>query len=139
MSPSLTRRDALFSTSLAFALAQGDVADAAAANSTPEALGYSGIARSATRVHGFADPEMDFQLLRGLGLANYGGGAVGEIFATIRNIKDGDAGLSFLTSGFRPRRRRREPACTQKLSVDFVAARTRKVSGREMFRKEGTI
>ena len=50
-----------------------------------------------------------------------------------------NAGMSFLTSSFRPRRRRREPACSQKLSVDFVAARTRKVSGRETFRKEGTI
>jgi hypothetical protein len=42
-----------------------------------------------------------------------------------------------LTSGFRPRRRRREPACSQKLSGDFVAARTRKVSGRERFGKNG--
>src|SRR6516164_6571093 len=36
-----------------------------------------------------------------------------------------NAGLSFLTSGFRPRRRRQGPACSQKLSVDFVAARAR--------------
>ena len=44
-----------------------------------------------------------------------------------------------IASGLRPRRRRQEPACSQKLSVDFVAARTRKVSGRKAFRKEGTI
>jgi hypothetical protein len=32
-----------------------------------------------------------------------------------------------LNVGFRPRRRHQEPACSQKLSVDFGAARTRKV------------
>ena len=48
------------------------------------------VARSTTRVRGFADPEMDFQLLRSLGAANYMGGAVGEILAAVRGIRDGD-------------------------------------------------
>jgi len=48
------------------------------------------VTRSATRVRGFADPEMDFQLLRGLGVANYMGASVGEVLAAGRNIKDGD-------------------------------------------------
>jgi pimeloyl-ACP methyl ester carboxylesterase len=50
-----------------------------------------------------------------------------------------NAGLSFLTSSYGPRRHRQEPACSQKLSVNLVAARTRKVCGRETFQKEGTI
>ena len=33
---------------------------------------------------------MDFQLLRGLGVANYMGASVGEVLAAGRNIKDGD-------------------------------------------------
>jgi len=49
-----------------------------------------GVTRSATRVSGFTDPEMDFQLLRSLGVANYMGAAVGEILAAVRDIKDGD-------------------------------------------------
>ncbi len=90
MCPSLTRRDTLLSTGLAFVLAQRGIADAAPTNTMSEASSHGSVTRSATRVHGFADPEMDFQLLRGLGVANYGGGAVGEIFAAVRNIKDGD-------------------------------------------------
>ena len=61
------------------------------------------------------------------------------LYSRDKSSAKSNAGLSFLTSSFRPRRRRREPACSQKLSVDFVAAGTRKVSGRETFRKEGTI
>jgi pimeloyl-ACP methyl ester carboxylesterase len=48
------------------------------------------VTRSATRVRGFADPEMDFQLIRSLGVANYMGAAVGEVLAAVRDIKDGD-------------------------------------------------
>src|ERR687885_1655429 len=90
MCPSLTRRDTLLATGLAFMLAQRDVADAAPADTTSEASSHDGVTRSATRVHGFADPEMDFQLLRGLGVANYGGGAVGEDFPPNPNIKEWD-------------------------------------------------
>lgn len=41
----------------------------------------AGIERTATRITGFANPELDFQLMRMLGAASYGGGAPGEIFA----------------------------------------------------------
>jgi pimeloyl-ACP methyl ester carboxylesterase len=47
------------------------------------------VERTATRIVGFQSPEMDFQLMRSLGAANYGGGAPGEIFATRKAI-DGD-------------------------------------------------
>jgi hypothetical protein len=67
-----TRRDALLSAALFSGAAQ------------------DGVARSATRIRGFADPEMDFQLLRGLGVANYMGASVGEVLAACRAIKDGD-------------------------------------------------
>jgi hypothetical protein len=36
----------------------------------------SKVERSATRVRGFDDPEMDFQLIRMLGMAPYGGAVV---------------------------------------------------------------
>lgn len=50
----------------------------------------SNISRSKTRVAGFSDPEMDFQLLRQLGAASYGGSSVGECLALVREIGDGD-------------------------------------------------
>lgn len=37
--------------------------------------------RSTTRVKGFNDAEMDFQLLRQLGSANYGGASIGEVLS----------------------------------------------------------
>ena len=40
------------------------------------------VERSATRIAGFQTGELDFQLMRSLGAASYGGGAPGEIFAT---------------------------------------------------------
>jgi len=50
------------------------------------------VTRSATRVRGFADPEMDFQLLRSLGAASSMGAALGEVLAAARNISDGEPG-----------------------------------------------
>lgn len=44
------------------------------------------LSRSATRVRGFADDELDFQLLRQLGAGAYGGGAVGETLALVPAI-----------------------------------------------------
>lgn len=38
------------------------------------------VERTTTRVRGFETPELDFQLMRSLGAANYGGGTAGEIF-----------------------------------------------------------
>ena len=43
--------------------------------------------RSTTRVAGFEDPELDFQLLRQLGMAAYGGASVGECLAVAANIR----------------------------------------------------
>jgi pimeloyl-ACP methyl ester carboxylesterase len=86
----LTRRDALLSTGLMFMLAHVRTAAAAPGDTMSDPANQDRVARSATRVRGFADPEMDFQLLRGLGVANYQGGAVGEIFAAVRDINDGD-------------------------------------------------
>lgn len=46
-----------------------------------------GVARGATRLSGFDEPEMEFQLLRGLGVSNYGGGTLGEIMVARENIE----------------------------------------------------
>ena len=48
--------------------------------------------RSATRVRGFTDPELDFQLLRQLGSAVYGGASIGEPLAVAARINDNGAG-----------------------------------------------
>lgn len=45
--------------------------------------------RSKTRVKGFIDAEMDFQLIRQLGSTAYGGASVGECLALAERIKDG--------------------------------------------------
>jgi pimeloyl-ACP methyl ester carboxylesterase len=50
----------------------------------------SKVERSATRVRGFDDPEMDFQLIRMLGMAPYGGAALGECLTAARQIDDGN-------------------------------------------------
>src|SRR5918993_1215592 len=86
----LTRRDTLLSTGLMFMLARAGTADAAPGDTMSDPANQDRVARSATRVRGFADPEMDFQLLRSLGVANSMGGAVGEIFAAVRDIRDSD-------------------------------------------------
>ena len=87
----LTRRDAFLSTGLTLVLTQTSAAaDATSEDTTHEASKQGRVARSETRVRGFADPEMDFQLLRGLGVANYMGAAVGEVLAAVRGIADGD-------------------------------------------------
>ena len=45
--------------------------------------------RGSTRVAGFANAEMDYQLMRQLGTARYGGAAVGECLALAQRIRDG--------------------------------------------------
>ena len=47
------------------------------------------IKRSETRIKGFSDSEMEFQLLRQLGSASYGGSSIGECFYTANQIEDG--------------------------------------------------
>jgi pimeloyl-ACP methyl ester carboxylesterase len=46
--------------------------------------------RSATRVKGFNNEEMDFQLLRSLGVVPTGGGSIGEILTVAASTEDGD-------------------------------------------------
>lgn len=48
------------------------------------------VQRSATRIGGFARDEYDFQLMRLLGAANYGGAAPGEVFAARAHIAGDD-------------------------------------------------
>lgn len=54
-----------------------------------------GVERSRTRIQGFADPEMEFQLQRGLGAATQGGASMGELLIaaeTIRALSNGQSG-----------------------------------------------
>lgn len=44
--------------------------------------------RGRTRVQGFNDAEMDFQLIRQLGASRYGGASVGECLALASQIED---------------------------------------------------
>lgn len=44
--------------------------------------------RGLTRVRGFDDPEMDYQLIRQLGATRYGGASVGECLALARRIEN---------------------------------------------------
>lgn len=48
------------------------------------------VERTASRIVGFSSGELDFQLMRSLGAANYGGCAPGEVFAAQALIKDND-------------------------------------------------
>lgn len=48
------------------------------------------VERSTTRLRGFQDAEMDFQLIRQLGVAPYGGAALGECLSAARDIEDGN-------------------------------------------------
>lgn len=48
------------------------------------------ISRSKTRISGFTDGEMDFQLMRQLGVCHSGAASVGECLALVNQIKDGD-------------------------------------------------
>jgi len=110
----LTRRDALLSTALIAGLASSDAAGAASGSAVSDPARKDGVTRSATRVSGFTDPEMDFQLLRSLGVANYMGAAVGEILAAVREIKDGDARTwppAFAALGDQTRSVARAPSC----------------------------
>ena len=52
----------------------------------------SEIKRGDTRVKGFTDEEMDFQLIRQMGSSSFTGASVGECLAIAGRIKDGDPG-----------------------------------------------
>ncbi|HEY5110242.1 MAG TPA: alpha/beta hydrolase [Acidimicrobiales bacterium] len=49
----------------------------------------SDVVRSSVRVEGFRDDEFNYQLIRALGLADYGGSTVGECLAVVAGITDG--------------------------------------------------
>ncbi len=49
----------------------------------------SEVVRSAVRVEGFRDDEFNYQLIRTLGVADYGGSTVGECLAVVAEIVDG--------------------------------------------------
>lgn len=49
----------------------------------------SDIVRSAVRVEGFRDDEFNYQLIRALGVADYGGSTVGEVLSVVAEITDG--------------------------------------------------
>jgi len=73
----MVRRDVITAAVAGAALAAGlGRLSPAAAQQVAE-----GVARGSTRVAGFAGGELDFQLMRSLGAANYGGATPGEVFA----------------------------------------------------------
>jgi len=47
-----------------------------------------GVERGRMRIQGFSDPEMEFQLQRGLGAANYGGASIGELLVAADRIRE---------------------------------------------------
>ena len=49
----------------------------------------SDVVRSAVRMEGFRDDEFNYQLIRTLGMADYGGSATGEVLAVVAEITDG--------------------------------------------------
>jgi hypothetical protein len=56
---------------------------------TPVSFEDSDVVRSAVRVEGFRDDEFNYQLIRALGVADYGGSTVGECLAVAAEIADG--------------------------------------------------
>jgi hypothetical protein len=50
----------------------------------------STVERTITRIAGLSSSEMDFQLMRSLGAANYGGAAPGEVFQSLHAIDGND-------------------------------------------------
>ncbi len=49
----------------------------------------SDVVRSAVRLEGFRDDEFNYQLIRAMGVADYGGSTVGECLAVVAEIADG--------------------------------------------------
>ncbi|MCE3551817.1 prolyl oligopeptidase family serine peptidase [Pseudonocardia sp. RS11V-5] len=80
--------------------------------------------RSSTRVRGFTDPELDFQLLRQLGSAVYGGASIGEPLALAAALGDSAAGW---TDGFAALAER------QRADAEARAAAGHEISARDRF------
>jgi pimeloyl-ACP methyl ester carboxylesterase len=78
--------------------------------------------RSKTRVKGFSDPEMDFQLIRQLGSSSYGGASVGECLATAARI-DGADPLSWVTEFTKLAEHQENDAFKRAAVGHFISAR----------------
>jgi pimeloyl-ACP methyl ester carboxylesterase len=89
--------------------------------------------RSTTRVAGFEDPELDFQLLRQLGSAAYGGASVGECLAVASQIRD--AGPQAWTDEFaKLAERQRADAQERSAAGHTVSARERYLHASNSYR-----
>jgi len=78
--------------------------------------------RSKTRVKGFSDPEMDFQLIRQLGSSSYGGASVGECLSTAARIDDGDPS-SWVTEFIKLAEHQENDALKRAAAGHFISAR----------------
>ncbi|MGB3071091.1 MAG: alpha/beta fold hydrolase [Ottowia sp.] len=78
--------------------------------------------RGSTRVSGFANAEMDFQLMRQLGTARYGGAAVGECLALAQRIRNG-VPASWVSEFTAAARRQESDAQARALRSHAVSAR----------------
>ncbi|MFQ5787422.1 MAG: alpha/beta hydrolase family protein [Thermodesulfobacteriota bacterium] len=78
--------------------------------------------RSKTRVKGFKDSEMDFQLIRQLGSCSYGGASVGECLSTVGRIEDGDP-LSWVTEFTKLAEHQENDAFERAAAGHFISAR----------------
>ncbi len=85
----------------------------------------SALERGLTRVRGFDDAEMDFQLIRQLGAVRYGGASIGECLALARDIENGvpDSWVAAFSAA----------AERQETDARARAARGHAVSAREQF------
>lgn len=83
--------------------------------------------RSITRVQGFKDSEMDFQLLRQLGSATYGGASIGESLAVAARMSDETPEQWVVNFA--------ELASRQERDAHSRLAKTHEVSAREQFLK----
>ncbi len=89
--------------------------------------------RSATRVAGFQDPELDFQLLRQLGVAPYGGASIGETLAVAARIRD--AGPQSWTDEFAALAERQRADADQRAAAGYgISARERYLQASNSFR-----
>ena len=90
----------------------------------------SDVVRSAVRLEGFRDDEFNYQLIRAIGLADYGGSTVGECLAVVAEIADGSP--SSWTRAFERLAQR-----VEERGRDCLAA-GRRVSGRDHLLRAST-
>lgn len=88
-------------------------------------MNESRLERGLTRVKGFEDAEMDFQLIRQLGSTRYGGASIGECLALARRIENG-VPESWVTAFT-------DAAVRQEADARARAARGHAVSARDRF------